>query len=286
MEIATISAAPDGRGNEDLIAVYRNDGVTDIVVIDGATHIAGQDYIDGDIGDVVWFVNAFAAALERVVCKDVSQEDSVVLALNAVRRNFLEITRGRSIPSYALPIAAMSWIRVVESDGPPILDIFCLGDCKAFLLSPDGVATDLDPYENPQEGVLQREIARLTTEGIVDAVERKARLTPMLRARREFQNMNDAPSILCIEPQGAFSARQYRIQPDSGSTLLAMTDGFYRIVDTYGMHSIEALAQRCLQNGLAAALQELREYETQRAVAASTSVKNADDASAAICVLL
>lgn len=282
MKIETISAAADGHRNEDLIAVFRNDGVTDIIVMDGATSIADQNYIDRDAGDVVWFVNAFAKSLERVIRKDVAQEESVVQALTEVRREFLATTSATAIPTYALPIAAMTWIRVVESDGMQVLNLFCLGDCKAFLWSPDGRAVDLDPYENPQEGIIQREIARLTAEGVVVAEQRRERLMPLLRARREFQNSANAPTILCLEPQGPFSARRYSIHADSTSILLAMTDGFYRIVDTYDMHSIEGLAQRCLDKGLEWVLQELREYEAQRADAASTSVKAADDASAAI----
>lgn len=285
MMLSTISDGADGHGNEDLVAVFRREGVTDIVVIDGATHIAGEHYIEREAGDVVWFVKSFAAALEAVAGEHASQEKCVVLALDQVRHSFRELTRGRTVPAYALPIAAMSWIRITRSRGLPLLELFCLGDCKAFLLSQDGAATDLDPYQNPQEAILQKEIARLAGEGVLDAAARRERLMPMLRARRESQNAAAAPSILCLEPRGPFEARKYRVQPAAGSTLLAMTDGFYRIVDTYGMHTIEALGRRCRDHGLEAALRELRAFETALAEGASTSVKKADDASAAMLVI-
>jgi hypothetical protein len=68
--------------------------------------------------------------------------------------------------------------------------------------------------------------------------------------------------------------------------LLAMTDGFYRIVDTYDMHSVEELADLCLRKGLGPVLEELRDLETASAESASRSVKSADDASAVTCHFL
>jgi len=58
-----------------------------------------------------------------------------------------------------------------------------------------------------------------------------------------------------------------------------MTDGFYRLVDPYGLYDSAALARRCRSAGLAPLMDELRVFERARADAA-LAVKSADDASA------
>lgn len=286
MRITELSSGANDGHNEDLVSVYRNDDVTDIVIMDGGSSVADKDYIDGDLGDVVWFVKQFALALGRVLGENKPQAESVVLALRDVRATFQEMTPGCTIPSYALPIAAMTWIRIRKSNGSHTLDIYCLGDCKTFLLLPDKRVVDLDPYVNPQESILQDEISRLSSEGITDAAARCARLMPLLRARREFLNTTASPFVLCMEPRGPLNAREHTVQAEPGSMLLAMSDGFYRIVDTYHLHSIEELVHLCLRRGLGPVLEKLRDFETAGNASASRSVKSSDDASAVTCQFL
>jgi molybdopterin biosynthesis enzyme len=65
MKIKKISAGAIGEHNEDLIAVYETGGFTDIVIMDGGTSVADRDFIDSDIGDVVWFARSFSSALAK-----------------------------------------------------------------------------------------------------------------------------------------------------------------------------------------------------------------------------
>ena len=281
MRIDTICSAADGDHNEDLIAVFEHGGVTDILVIDGGSAIAERNYIDNEQGDVVWFVRNFSLHLQAQLHPDRSQEESIVLALGALHRQFLEKCAGVAVPQYALPIAALSWLRLAGTK----LSLYCLGDCKTLLCQPDGSIVDLDPYVNPQEQILQTAIRKLSEEGVLDAQARRERLMPMLRARREFLNTSVAPTILCLAPRGPLAARTFELALEPGATLLAMTDGLYRLVDTYHLLSVDELARRCLHLGLAAVLAELRDFEAASLGADSLSVKRADDASAVLCAL-
>jgi hypothetical protein len=164
--------------------------------------------------------------------------------------------------------------------------MYALGDCKLFLLDQDRQVHDLDPYDNPQEGILKAAISQLQREGIADAQTRREKLLPMLRTRREFQNSNAAPESLCLFPQGQFKARTRTLQIDKGSTLLGMTDGYYRLADTYHLYTAEELVRRCAAQGLAPLLGQLREFEAQNLASGAASVKKSDDASAAICSFL
>ena len=279
MTTEQISRAPDGGINEDLIAVFESEGTTDLVVLDGATSVADADYVDREQGDVAWFVQAFAAELGKAIASGLGQGAAVRRAVDAVRQDYATRTGAEAVPLYAHPLAALTWIRIRQMDDHLALSLYCLGDCKAFAVDGAGAVRDLDPYVNPHEAVLRDAIAALGLEGVSDPAEKRARLLPMLRARRAFQHGAPAPVVLCLAPQGEFKAREYALRLEPQAAVLAMTDGYYRLVDSYGLYTMEEMAQRCKTGGLAALMDELRAFEAACA-SGSLALKNADDASA------
>jgi hypothetical protein len=283
MDIKKISAAAGCGVNEDLISVFAHQGgVVDLLIFDGATGVSEKHYFDEQSGDAAWFVSKFSALLNDIAHPDMRQEDSVALALASLREQ-LRCQLDADIPAYSYPIAAMSWIRIRENADSVSLGIYALGDCKVLVLDKDLSVRDLDPYTNPQEDILKEAIARLRLSGIEDKTAIREHLLPMLRERRASQNTSASPGALCIDPQGAFNARVHALEIARGSRLLAMTDGFYRLVDTYGLYSAEALARQCAISGLSALMGELRRFEQDSQAAGNMSVKKTDDASAAIC---
>jgi hypothetical protein len=275
-----VSSAADGHGNEDHVAVFEQDGVTDIVVLDGASSVAQQNYIDREIGDVAWFVRRFSAAFGRTLAGRGSQEQVVRAALDEVRAEFHARTDGVAVPVYAWPVAAMTWIRIMPARGGSELILYCLGDCKTLLLRPDGGVQDLDPYANPQEALVKEAVAALAREGVLDPAARRERLLPMLRRRREEQNTALQPPGLCLEPAGPFAARRHALRAEPGSMLLAMTDGFYRLSDGYALYTDAGLARACARDGLETLLAELRAHERAGGAGTGLAVKQAHDASA------
>jgi hypothetical protein len=139
---------------------------------------------------------------------------------------------------------------------------------------------DLDPYVNPQEAVLAEAIGALAREGVSDPRARRERLLPMLRRRREEQNTAPFPQSLCLAPAGPFAARRHSVRAAPGCVLLVMTDGFYRLVEPYGLHTDASLAQACVRDGLDAMLAALRAHERAAGAGTGMAVKQADDASA------
>lgn len=284
MRIEEVSSGASAGHNEDWAGSFQADGVTDLVIIDGGTSVADRDYVAPDIGDVVWFVRHFATALGNCIGAGLGQHAAVHAAIDATYREFCALGAGHKapVPPYAWPIAALTWARLTPTQAGCRIQLYCLGDCKTLVIHPGGGVVDLDPYVNPQEGVLRAEIDRLRAVGVVDGPERHARLLPMLRARREFQNTAAQPAALCLRPNGAFQARIVDADLAPGAAVMLVTDGFYRLVDTYGLHTPASLAALCTGRGLQAALDELRSFEAQAQAkaAAASSVKRADDASA------
>jgi hypothetical protein len=275
-----VSSGAGSHGNEDHVAVFEQQNVADIVVLDGGSSVAPKNYICQESGDVAWFVRRFADAFGRALTGHGPQEQVVRHALETVRAEFHDRTAGHAAPVYAWPIAAMTWIRILPARGAAELILYCLGDCKTLLLQPDGSLHDLDPWVNPQEAVVQEAIAALAREGVDDPAARRERLLPMLRRRREEQNTAPFPETLCLAPAGPFAARRYSVRAERGSTLLCMTDGFYRLVDPYGLHTDASLVRACAREGLDNMLDALRAHEDAAGAGTGMAVKRADDASA------
>jgi len=284
VKIAHISAGAILHRNDDHVAVFDHAGATDLLVIDGGTSVAEQDYLDPVHGDVTWFVHAFTTALEQELASGRGQPECVHAAIDVVRARFEQITGQAAMPLHAWPIAAMTWLRVGEQDGVRHAAIYSLGDCTSLLYTAAGGCIDLDPFVNPQDAVLQAEIAKLRAEGITDPEQRREHMLPMLRARRESQNTQPAPTVLCLRPNGAFQARVRTVELAPGTSLLIMTDGFYRLVDPYGCYTDDGLVKACLERGLPAMLDELRTHEAVSGATGARAVKAADDASAAIWI--
>lgn len=280
MHIDSISDGAKPDHNEDWAGSFRTPARTELVVIDGGTSVADRDYVAPEEGDVVWFVTRFAAALGPAIDAGLGQREAAHAAVEQVRREFLARCVGKEVPLYAWPIAALSWVRAHQHGDGHRLELFCLGDCKILLRRPDGEVLDLDPFVNPQEAILRSEIEKLRREGIHDAAARQARLTPMLRARRAFQNSVANTNSLCLRPNGAFGARTSTFEAPAGSAILLMSDGFYRLVDTYALHTPHSLFSLCMEHGLPAALAQLREHEAATRASGPAVVKQADDASA------
>ena len=285
MRVQTVSSGADPQANEDFVAVHELDGTLELIVIDGGTSVADCHYIDPERGDVVWFAQGFAAELAKCLGQGLSQHECAQRAAASLYEEFVARTAGKDVPLHAWPIGAMTWARVHIETGRRRLQLYSLGDCKALLDAPGAAVIDLDPFVNPQEAVLQAEIARLLAEGVTDAAERRLRILPMLRARREAQNATLAPSILCLKPAGPFVARTVEAELPPGSALLVMTDGFYRLVEPYGLYPDRELALRCRQRGLDAMVDELRTYEGRTFGTEALAVKRADDASAVLLEL-
>lgn len=273
--------AGKGRTNEDLVVVYEREGYTDLVLLDGATPLTDERCVTAGASDPAWFVRRFAQDLGRVLRPDAGQEALVLEALAATRAAYRAAGGSADVPAYAWPIATLAWVRVRDPDaaGVHALDLFCLGDSKVLLQGPDGAVVDLDPFENPQEQATQAAVAALVADGILDPAQRWARLLPMLRARRHEQNTARSPAVLCLDPRGPLAARTARATASAGALLLVLSDGLYRLVDTYGLHGEASLLDACRTRGLDALLDELRAFEAGKE-SAGLAAKTADDASA------
>ncbi|MFK3737454.1 hypothetical protein [Massilia sp. TN1-12] len=285
MRYSLVTSAGKGHINEDLVTVHERDGVLDIIVMDGATPLSAQRHVRAGASDPSWFVQQFAADLAAVLHRTGSQESLVAQALVGTRAAYRAVAAATNVPPHDWPVATLAWVRARRGraqggrTAPARLELYCLGDSKILLQDAAGVR-DLDPFDNPVEREVQAAVAALVAEGVTDAAARWERLLPMLQARRHDQNTASHPQVLCLAPRGPFAARIHALDAPAQGQLLAMTDGFYRLVDTYGLYDDAALAAACRERGLDALVDDLRAFEAGAVAAAGLTAKRADDASA------
>jgi len=285
VKIDTICTGARPPRNDDCASFcLHNADFADLWVIDGATSIAERAYIDGTQGDPAWFVQTLNRYLEQHACVPKSPQQIIELAICGVGQEFRRWQSAVQMPLYARPVAAITWVRVRRDQRLKwSLDIYALGDCKAFM-EVNELVRDMDPYVNPHEASLASRVRELQINGVRDESEIRILLASLLRDRRQEQNLAERPSVLCLEPRGELRARRhsYTIPMDRLRVLL-MTDGFYRLVDTYHVYSDSELFQACAAKGLRGVLNELRNLEAAWPTSWSGLLKRSDDASALLC---
>lgn len=285
MKIKYVSEGSNPPKNEDVVAFHIHDeNAVDLWIMDGASSVADRDYIDFERGDPVWFVQNLNRLLKDAITLDQSPESIIYQAISSLKEAFEKQPGSIEMPVYARPIAAITWIRVIRKGNNKLsLHIYALGDCKAFV-SQNGIVSDIDPYVNPQEVILSKIIAQWQAEGGTDKDKIKEKLLPVLRDRRELQNTTTNADVLSLNLNGKFNGRKYIHEITGGSIIFIMTDGFYRLVDTYALYSVEGLIKAYTNKGLETLLRELRDFEMQHNSLPQPVIKKSDDASALSCV--
>ncbi|MEO0465250.1 MAG: hypothetical protein AAF216_01805, partial [Pseudomonadota bacterium] len=168
-----------------------------------------------------------------------------------------------SLPGEAWPIASGIWARARGSE----IEFNWMGDCIALELSTGAVIGPVDAAVG--ESTQLRGIDKLTREGVWAQVRADRRRgfdarTPLFGLRPNVVHM-PAP---VVRPA------------NTGDGYVLMSDGFYRLIEPYGMYDGPALARAIKDKGLTGLISELRTFEASDAACAMPRVKRADDACA------
>lgn len=115
---AIVSAAGlDSAENDDCAGFAETGDGLFAWVIDGATNIAGREFLGAGRGDAAWYAHALSKRLEANAASGLALAELHATAAREVAEDYREL---RSLlrappPAYALPMAAVTMVRV--SDG-------------------------------------------------------------------------------------------------------------------------------------------------------------------------
>ena len=241
-------SAPAGKVNEDAWGTAHGA----VWVIDGATDVGPERYCPGPT-DAAWFAASVSRHLEDVRFAEVSVPLALTQALKRSKAALIN-TGGRLPPGRHGPTASIAVASTCTGD----LEIGILGDCKAIAVGIDGSVT---VYGTSPITALDRELTRavqqLRERGLTE-VELARRVAALVREERSRANQEGGYWILDINGFGVPFLELQRLPGSEIESLLLLTDGFYRLVDTYRAYTDQSLARAISLRGLESLIGELR----------------------------
>lgn len=262
VEVAGHCCAGAGSGpNEDALGWTGSPAFGAAWVIDGATGVGERDWITGAASDAQWYAGCLNAALTARSLEAGAPKTVFRAVIGRVAAAYAESLAGpvASVPRHALPSASAAWVRWAPDEG---IVFGALGDCKA-LYRPFGHGAEvLGPRTGrTSDDRVNRAVRQLQAQGLADAAAYRAKLEGDLRANRDRMNTPDGYWVFSIHPEAADQLDEDRRCPDGPAELLLMTDGFFRLVDTYGAYDLDRLMDVAGTSGFDPLLAELRDIE-------------------------
>lgn len=249
-------------------------------IFDGASGI-GPGVIAGAPSDPWWLVHAVNDALKANWRDDLATPDLCRAAMTDVAARFAEAA-GSPPPDLAdCPTACLLMARLWEGR----LELSSVGDCWMLRAGADGVTEFGVKISDEVAAPVRDELARLTAAGVAGA-ELFERLVPLERAVRAKANIDGGYAIVDLTDRWTGRLARAEVEAAPGDTLLLMTDGFYRLIDTFGLYDAQTLMTAARRGGLAPLYDELRAVEQADAACVRfPRIKKSDDVAAALLVI-
>lgn len=275
--------APALTVNEDAYGVYPDrESPCAVWVLDGVTGLNDRALLPGPT-DAAWFVAQVQEILPALLSHEVDRPiPALVRALvRALAARQAEAWLDTSVASDAeTPAASFAMVRLIDDE----IEITRLGDCSVLVERQHGF---IDVLRNAAlerlESTIKQTIVELRMNGLEDLAEIQSKLLPALRAQRLRRNHPGGYGVLAPETECLEMLRIERVPAAAVRRILLVSDGFYRLVDVYGMLRDAELIQRTEEQGAEGLLAELRSIEAADPNGARyPRLKPGDDATAVL----
>ncbi|MEM9740506.1 MAG: protein phosphatase 2C domain-containing protein [Pseudomonadota bacterium] len=234
-------------------------------VIDGATDATDLMPFPGAESGAAWIAETLSDALLATPPGNIGAP--------AYFRTILETVRARAeeecevsldtLPPEALPIASGIWMRRIGDT----VEFAWLGDCMALDVVNGSV---LGPTEDVvKESTDTRRVLALSETEIWEQV----------RLARAARHVSGRP-IFGLRPANGECVNLIRVPASKGAQFVLMSDGFYRLIEPYGLYNGVELARAVQARGLSAMITQLRDHEAASAHHDLARIKRSDDACA------
>ena len=253
------------------------DDVSAAWIFDGVTGINGQNVLDGGT-DAAWLVAKANNHLRMLASLDLPLREILLKLVQALIIDFREAVNGLDIPEdYDPPATCLVLLKRYGTAWHALR----LGDSCLLARGSDGahISVAASP-NNAFDHWLSTEALKRRDAGMLDVKELLAEFRPQLMQGRKLRNSLGGYGIL----EASLSAVKFAEYFDLGTPgeILLCTDGYYRAVDYYALHSEKSLLDASLApGGVDSVLNRIRAVEaSDPACEKYLRFKPADDATA------
>jgi hypothetical protein len=275
-----VGAATQGSGaiNEDGLGFFGDAGdVSAAWIFDGVTGINGENYLGGGT-DAAWFVAKAHDHLRALAGLELPLREILSKLVKALIGDFKAAAKALNLPKdYDPPAACLILLKRYGETWQALR----LGDSCLLARGNDGLHMSVAASPNNAfDRWLSTEALKRRDAGMLDIKELLAEFRPQLMQGRKLRNSPGGYGILEASP----SAMEFAEYFDLGTPreMLLCTDGYYRAVDYYALHSDESLLDASLASGgVDRVLDSIRAVEaSDPACVKYLRFKPADDATA------
>ncbi|MDP1700337.1 MAG: protein phosphatase 2C domain-containing protein [Aestuariivirga sp.] len=242
-----VGAVTQGSGaiNEDGLGYLGNaEDVSAAWIFDGVTGINGQNFLGGG-SDAAWLVAKAHDHLKALASLDLPLREILSKLVQTLIADFKTATKDLDLPEdYDPPAACLTIVKRYRETWQALR----LGD--SCLLARGGDGAHLSVAASPNNAFdhwLSAEALKRRDAGMLDVKELLAEFRPQLMQGRKLRNSPSGYGILEASP----SATEFAEYFDLGTPreILLCTDGYFRAVDYYGLHSEQSLLEASLASG-------------------------------------
>ena len=255
-----VGAVTDGSGavNEDGWGYAGTpDDVTAAWVFDGVTGINGRNYLPSG-NDAAWLVAQAHGHLRGLAGKDMPLQEILLHLVQALIDDWHHATTELGFPEdYDPPAACLVLVKRYGKSWKALR----LGDsCLLAGFNNGAPAQVVAPLKNVFDDWLSAEARKRRDAGVFDVKALLAEFRPQLKQGRSVRNTPKGYGILEANPAATRFAEYFEL--GTPQTILLCTDGYYRAVDHYYLHSDASLLKASLEaEGIGRVLQDMRALE-------------------------
>jgi hypothetical protein len=225
-------------------------------VVDGASGLADERLTPG-VSDAHWLMERVTTHLGAGL--STHPVDKLTLVADLVYRDFDALNLPPRAQQYEYPSASLVGCAF---DGRA-LSVVRLGDCTLLVQPVEGGPVHKfprSPLRNLDDAVIAEMSDQQRQAGMTGKDAYRAAL-PHLRANRDLINEADGYPALTVGKNRKFTADIIEIPVTQPMNGLLCSDGFWRLVETFGLYSENSLITACFQEGLAVLVAKLRAAE-------------------------
>ena len=224
--------------NEDCVYLCDKFGF----VIDGATGLFKENYSPLK-SDAKWFAEQIKQFLIKKLSTNLPLKQIFKECIQKVNAEYDSFEGAENVKSR--PSAGIALFRI----NVDVTEFFILGDCKLFVKNKSGAIKEFSLPDLPRlDQININKMAKIAKEKNINVIDARPLINDDLVTTRLSQNTDHGYWILSDSIEAIDKGLHATMPTKEISQLIAMTDGYSQIIDTFNLYTIEKIFE-LVENG-------------------------------------